>query len=158
MTASSRIPTRQHPGSSVDYQPAATLRVALRRFAAFTETTTRKNKLTPKTYELLLFIQAADDTGTPATVTSLRAPLQTTQGAVTQLVERAARAHLITRTTAPADGRISHLHLTATGHKRLRNAFEALGPEREHLSENHPTTVLAACASQVAPNVATPLG
>ena len=125
----------QEPDAPVDYQPAARLRAALRRLATFTEHAARKQGLTPRSYELLLFIQAADDTGIPATITSLREPLQTTQGSVTQLVGRAVRSGLLTRTAAPHDGRSSHLHLTPTARLRLRNVFDDLGPERDRLAE-----------------------
>lgn len=118
-----------------DFQPAARLRAALRRLATFTEHAARAHRLTPRSYELLLFIQAADDTGNPATITSLREPLQTTQGSVTQLVERAVRSGLLTRTNAPNDRRSSHLHLTPTAKKRLRHVFDELGPERDRLAE-----------------------
>lgn len=143
MTTPTRAPTgsrAEHAplesANEPDYQPAARLRAALRRFAAFTEHAARTHGLTPRTYELLLFIQAAaDDTDSPATITSLREPLQTTQGSVTQLVERTVRSGLLTRTTDPQDGRSSHLHLTPTGKQRLRRVFDELGPERDRLAD-----------------------
>ncbi len=118
-----------------DYQPAAHLRAALRRLARVTEQAARQHGLTSRQYELLLQIQAADDLGAPATVTSLGGPLQTSQASVTQLVDRAARAGLVTRTPVPADRRSSHLHLTVDARGRLHSAFEALGPERDRLAE-----------------------
>ena len=118
-----------------DYQAAAHLRVALRRLAHSTEQITREHKLTPRRYELLLFVQAAEDAGTPATVTSLCEPLQTTQGSVTQLVDGAVRAGLLRRKALTSDRRSSHIHVTARGKQRLHTAFIALGPERERLAE-----------------------
>lgn len=118
-----------------DYAPAAELRAALRRFASFTERAARRHELTPRNYELLLFIQAADDSGNPATVSSLREPLQTSQGSVTQLVERAVRNGLIAKTAVPGDGRSAHLHLTPIANNRIARVFAELGPERERLAE-----------------------
>ncbi len=136
MTATPRPPSPKEQNSElVDYTPAARLRAALRRFAAFTEHAAREHKLTPRSYELLLFIQAANDENKPATVTSLCEPLQTSQGSVTQLVDRAVRAGLITRTALPDDRRSSHLHLTPTGHHRLRHMYDTLGGERERLAK-----------------------
>lgn len=120
---------------SRDYQEAAALRAALRRLTHSTEQVARRHKLTPRRYELLLFVQAANDTGAPVTVTSLCEPLQTTQGSVTQLVDGAVRAGLLKRTTIPSDRRSSHLHLTARGRQRLDNVYTALGGEREHLAQ-----------------------
>lgn len=117
-----------------DYQPAARLRAALRALAHATENTTRAHGLTPRRYELLLFVQAANDAGTPATVTSLTQPLQTHQGSVTQLVDAAVHAGLLTRTQDPHDKRSSHLQLTETASDRLQAAFTALGPERDRLA------------------------
>ena len=114
---------------------AAELRAALRRLTHSTEQVARRHKLTPRRYELLLFVEAAKDEGRPATVTSLCDPLQTTQGSVTQLVDGAVRAGLIKRVRDPADGRSSTLHLTKQGRRRLHSVFNALGPERERLAQ-----------------------
>ena len=116
-----------------DYREAAELRAALRRLTHSTEEVARRNKLTPRRYELLLFVQAANDGGEAVTVTSLCEPLQTTQGSVTQLVEGAVRAGLLKRTTMPGDRRSSLLELTARGRQRLERAYSELGPERDRL-------------------------
>ncbi len=121
--------------SRPDYKAAAELRTALRRLAHHTENITRAHGLTPRRYELLLLIQAAEDAGNPATVTSLRQPLQTSQASVTQLTESAVRAGLVTRTPNPTDRRSSHLHLTQAARRRLHGAFLALGPERTRLAQ-----------------------
>ena len=118
-----------------DYESAAQLRAALRRLTHATEQITKQHKLTPRRYELLLFVQAADDAGAPATVTTLCEPLQTTQASVTQLVDGAVRAGLLIRVAMPTDRRSHRLHLTPTGRRRLRSVFTALGAERERLAE-----------------------
>ena len=77
---------------------------------------------------------AADYSGNPATVSSLRAAA-TSQGSVTQLVERAVRNGLIAKTAVPGDGRSAHLHLTPIANNRIARVFAELGPERERLAE-----------------------
>ena len=116
-----------------DFREAAELRAAMRRLTHSTELVARRNKLTPRRYELLLFVQAASEAGDAVTVTSLCEPLQTTQGSVTQLVEGAVRAGLLKRTTIPSDRRSSRLELTTRGRKRLESAYRELGPERDRL-------------------------
>jgi DNA-binding MarR family transcriptional regulator len=113
------------------YRDAALLRAALRRLSRFTAETTARHGLTPRRYELLLFIQADDDEGKPATVTSLQGPLQTTQGNVTQLVTAAERAGLVERSSVPADARSHHLHLTPAALVKVRRIHAELGAERE---------------------------
>jgi DNA-binding MarR family transcriptional regulator len=136
VAADSAIPsltdvTTSHP----NYQAAAELRKGLRRLAHSTERITREHGLTPRRYELLLFIQAAADAGTPATVTSLCESLWTSQTSVTQLVESAVRAGLVVRTRSLTDRRSSNLHLTPLASRRLHGAFVALGPERQRLAQ-----------------------
>jgi DNA-binding MarR family transcriptional regulator len=119
----------------VDFGPAAQLRAALRRFAHSTERLTRAHGLSPRRYELLLFIQSADQSSSPATITALCEPLQTTQGSVTQLVGSAVRAGLVRKTATPGDKRSHHLHLTPDGAARLLAAHEALEGERDRLAD-----------------------
>jgi DNA-binding MarR family transcriptional regulator len=117
------------------YQDAAALRAAMRRLTHTTEQVAKRHKLTPRRYELLLFVQAANENGARATVTSLCEPLQTTPASVTQLVDGAVRAGLLKRTTIPNDRRSSHLQLTARGRQRLDAVYTALGRERENLAQ-----------------------
>ena len=129
-----RAPCNRVTEPSLTYTDAAELRAALRRLTHATEQVTRQHKLTPRRYELLLFVQSADEAGSPATVTALCEPLQTTQGSVTQLVDAAVQAGLLKRRRAPHDRRSSTLHLTALGRKRLESVFNALGPERSRIA------------------------
>ena len=119
--------------TSVDYEEAAKLRAALRRFLRETETVTRRHGLSPRHHELLLMIRAAD--GSHSTVSELVELLQLTQSTVTELVQRAEEAGLVARRQSPDDGRIVHLSLTAEGERRLAAAVEELGPERQQLLE-----------------------
>lgn len=117
------------------YQAAADLRAALRRLTVVTDQTTKRHGLTPRRYELLLFVQAANDAGRPPTVTSLCEPLQTSQGSVTQLVHGTVRAGLLERKATPNDKRSHQLQLSAEGARRLKAAFHDLARERERLTE-----------------------
>jgi DNA-binding MarR family transcriptional regulator len=117
----------------VDYDEAAKLRAALRRFLRETETVTRRHGLSPRHHELLLMIKASDDSH--STVSELVELLQLTQSTVTELVQRAEEAGLVSRRQSPDDGRIVHLLLTDEGARRLAASVAALGPERQHLLE-----------------------
>jgi DNA-binding MarR family transcriptional regulator len=114
-----------------EYDEAAQLRAALRRFLRESETLTRRNGLSPRHYEMLLMIKASDDSR--STVSELVELLQLTQSTVTELVQRAEDGGLLERRPSPDDGRIVHLTLTDEGARRLAGALEDLGPERHRL-------------------------
>lgn len=119
--------------SSAEYQEAAELRSALRRFLRRSEEIARRHKLTPRQYLLLLMIKALEDSQQQATITELVDRLALTQSTITELVQRAEEAGLVGRTPSPNDGRVTHLSLTDLGEQRLRAAFAEHGPERESL-------------------------
>jgi DNA-binding MarR family transcriptional regulator len=119
--------------SSADYQAAADLRSALRRFLRRSEEVARRHELTPRQYLLLLMIKAREDTPEPATITDLVERLALTQSTITELVQRAEDRGLVSRRPSPTDGRVTHFSLTPVGTKRLQAAFEELGREREQL-------------------------
>ncbi len=121
------------PVSSADYQAAAELRSALRRFLRHSEEVARRHSLTPRQYLLLLTIKAREETPGQTTITDLVERLALTQSTVTELVQRAQDAGLISRRHSENDGRVVHLSVTPLGDRRFRAAFEELGPEREHL-------------------------
>ncbi len=83
----------------------------------------------------MLFIQAADDACEPATVTSLRTPLQTGQASVTQLVNAAISGGLLEKTHSTHDRRSRDLALTPLGAQRLEAAHAELGEERATLAQ-----------------------
>lgn len=78
-------------------------------------------------------IKAREESPEQATITDLVDRLALTQSTITELVQRAEEAGLVTRRPSPHDGRVAHLSLTPVGAKRLHSAFEELGPEREQL-------------------------
>jgi DNA-binding MarR family transcriptional regulator len=112
-------------------QEAANLRAALRLFQRQSETITRSHGLSPRHYELLLMIRAAD--GQRSTVSELVERLQLTQSTVTELVQRAEESGLLTRRPSAEDGRVVHLSLSEEGERRLNGAVVELGPERSRL-------------------------
>ena len=52
---------------------------------------------------------------------------------MTELVQRAQDAGLISRRTSTVDGRVVHLSITPLGDERFQAAFDELGPERQAL-------------------------
>ncbi|HEY2328080.1 MAG TPA: MarR family transcriptional regulator [Gaiellaceae bacterium] len=111
------------------YEPAATFHSALRSFLHESEVAARSESLTPRQYVLLLQIGAAGQT----TVSELVALLALTQSTVTELVQRAVRGGLVTRTPSPSDARVVHLRLTGEGRERLQRVSDRLGGERHRL-------------------------
>lgn len=118
------------PGPDV-YDEAASLRAALRLFLRHSEMITRRHGLSPRHYELLLMIKASPEER--STVSELVELLQLTQSTVTELVQRAEDAGLLTRRQSPEDGRVVNLTLTDEGKRRVEGAIVELGPERARL-------------------------
>ena len=117
--------------SKKEFEAAAQLRIALRRFLSRSEEISRAHGLTPERYQLLLMIKvSAEDT---ATVGSLSKTLRIGQSAATQLVRRAEDLGLLERTLSRRDARVHPLRLTTEGEKRLRATLAELGPERTAL-------------------------
>jgi DNA-binding MarR family transcriptional regulator len=116
-----------------DYVEAADLRSALRRFLRRSEEVSRRHELTPRQYLLLLMIKASEENGGHSTITELVDRLALTQSTITELVQRAEEAGLVSRAPSPVDGRVVHLSLSPTGAERLERAFRELGPERDLL-------------------------
>jgi DNA-binding MarR family transcriptional regulator len=119
-----------HRPTTDDYEAAARLRLALRRFLSRSEQVTRATGLTPQRYQLLLLIKTA---GRDATVGELARLLQLSQSNVTQQVRRAEDLGLLRRTLSTTDARVRHLMLTDEGNRRLARAVANLKEERELL-------------------------
>jgi DNA-binding MarR family transcriptional regulator len=118
-----------------DYQRAAQLRSALRRFLRASERTARDHGLTPQRYTLLLMIKGSPDGSERSTVTELSDRLQLAQSTVTELVRRAEGVGLVAREPSSSDGRVAYLRLTAEGERRLSGSIADLGPEQRRLGE-----------------------
>jgi DNA-binding MarR family transcriptional regulator len=115
------------------YTAAAEFRAELRRFLRRSEDCARRFGITPRQHGLLLQIAGAPDGTT--TVSDLVSSLALTQSAVTELVQRAEAAGLVSRTTSPEDGRVVDLRLTPEGEEKLKGVHQSLGAERKHLRE-----------------------
>jgi DNA-binding MarR family transcriptional regulator len=113
------------------YAAAAKFRAELRAFLRRSERAARAVGITPSQHLLLLQIAGSDDGAT--TISSLVEKLALTQSAVTELVQRAEAAGLVTRKGSPADGRVVHLSLTPAGQEKLAQVHAELGPERAQL-------------------------
>src|SRR5438105_11575062 len=121
------------PPTLGDYQEAAELRSALRRFLRRSEEIARRNGLTPRQHLLLLMVKGAPDGNETATISDLVERLSLTQSTVTELVQRAEEADLLQREPSPTDGRVFFLRLTDKGERLLAASVGEHGPERETL-------------------------
>jgi DNA-binding MarR family transcriptional regulator len=113
------------------YRAAAQFRAELRRFMRRSEDMARRLGITPRQHLLLLQIAGAD--GGTSTVSDLVELLALTQSAVTELVQRAEAAGLVSRAQSQTDGRVVNLSLTPLGAERLAAMHDGLGPERAQL-------------------------
>jgi DNA-binding MarR family transcriptional regulator len=86
--------------------------------------------LTSQRYDLLLMIRSAGE----ARVTDLCELLQLKQSSVTELVARCIEAGLLERRASNKDRRVSLLHVTPEGERRLIRAMTALRDHREALA------------------------
>jgi DNA-binding MarR family transcriptional regulator len=123
-------------GPSVDdIQHVAAFRVALRRFFRQTELAARASELTPRQYLLLLLVKGAPNGSETANIGELAHRLHLAQSTVTELVSRAVDSGLVTASAAAADGRVTEIHLTNEGERRLAECFWTLDQERKVLQE-----------------------
>jgi DNA-binding MarR family transcriptional regulator len=121
------------PQELAGYQAAADLREAVRRFQRRTELVARRHGLTPQRHSLLLMIKGAPDGSERSTVTALAERLQLRQSTVTELVDRAEDAGLVTRRFDDRDRRVVRIALTARAEKRLAATMAEMGRERDRL-------------------------
>jgi len=102
-----------------DYRALARFRYALRVFLRFSEDAARAAGLTPNQHQLLLAIRGFPGPGGAPTVGDLAEQLQLRHHSVVELIDRAAQAGLVTRTTDPEDRRRQRLALTPAGARQL---------------------------------------
>jgi DNA-binding MarR family transcriptional regulator len=116
-----------------DYEAAARLREALRRFARVTELVAREHGLTARTYQLLLMIRTGRQQPGRAGIAELEERLQLGRSTITELVLRAEAAGLVRRELdRDRRGAIS-VAITSAGRRELAKLVVALGDERERL-------------------------
>jgi len=118
-----------------EYDAAATLREALRRFARRTELLTRDQGLTARTYQLLLMIKTGRNEPGRASLGELEDRLQLGKSTITELVLRGEDAGLVRRELDRTRRRGISVALTPDGERRLAAVLLALGDERERLLE-----------------------
>ena len=111
----------------------AAFRLALRQFHAVSDAITRRCRLTPRQYLLLLAIEAAGGPRGHLNVGQVVAALGLAQGTVTELLDRSEDAGLVRRVRPEDDRRVAQVRITREGHKRFSAAFRALGHERDVL-------------------------
>ena len=121
--------------TTADVQKAATFRVALRAFLRQTERSAQHAGLTPQRYLLLLLVKGAEDGSSRATISELAKRLHLAQSTVTELVNRAASAGLVRRSSSTDDARVVYVELTEEGEERFAAAFDAMLDERRRLGQ-----------------------
>jgi DNA-binding MarR family transcriptional regulator len=117
-----------------EYQSAAKLRAALRRFLRISEQAARQHGLTQQRYLLLLMIKGAPNGRERSTVSELAERLQLAQSTVTELLGRAEEVGLVARAASPDDGRVVFFSLTRDGERRLAAVLRELRKERDALA------------------------
>ena len=115
---------------------AAEFRRLLRRFMAHGDAGVRRAGLTPQRYLLLLAVKGAPDRTETRSIGQLSDDLQLAQSSVTELVDRAEAAGLVTRATGNADARTVLVRLQPAGEERLMAALASVRAEREQLLEH----------------------
>jgi DNA-binding MarR family transcriptional regulator len=120
---------------TADVQRAAAFRVALRAFLRQTERSAQHAGLTPQRYLLLLLVKGAEDGSSRATISELATRLHLAQSTVTELVNRAAAAGLVRRSSSTEDARVVYVELTDEGEERFVAAFDAMVDERRRLGK-----------------------
>jgi DNA-binding MarR family transcriptional regulator len=118
-----------------DVVTVAEFRSALRKFLRRSELVADGCGLTPQRYLLLLMIKGAPDGSGRSTVTELAQRLQLAQSTVTELVSRSVDAGLVAREGSTDDHRVTFLHLTPEGERRLACSFTGLDAERRALHD-----------------------
>lgn len=113
-----RTSTRPAPLSDREYRALARFRGALRRFLHFSEEAARAAGSTPAQHQLLLAVRGFPGPDTPV-IGDVAEALQLRHHSAVELVDRAERAGLVTRTPDPDDLRRQHVALTPAGRRLL---------------------------------------
>lgn len=108
---------------SVDYTGLHDFRVAIRRFLAFSEEAARAHGIDPQQHQLLLAIRASSDND-GLTIGEAADSLMLRHHSTGELVDRAIRNDLVTRTRDKLDRRVVRLGLSKHGEAILRELSE----------------------------------
>ena len=98
---------------------------ALRTFLRCSEEASRRCRLTPQRFLLLLMIKGAPDRSERLSFREVAERLKLSRNSVTGLVARGEQAGLIRRERSATDRRVIHLRLTPEGERRLLEALAA---------------------------------
>ncbi|MCE7928795.1 MAG: winged helix-turn-helix transcriptional regulator [Dehalococcoidia bacterium] len=123
----------KHPGAGAepsqrDYALLHEFRYAIRHFLHFSQTAARNAGLDPQQHQLLLTLQARDS-GAGVPISEIAERLLIRHHSAVELVNRAGRRGLVTRSTSAADRRLALVSLTPEGQALLRRL------SAEHLAE-----------------------
>ena len=118
-----------------DYESAAELRGALRRFWRRSEAVTRRHGLTTQRYELLLTARTGRDGTGRATLGELAERLALAPSSITELVARSEALGLVRRELDPSRRRAVFVAITPEGERRLSAVVDELEGERAALTE-----------------------
>lgn len=128
-----RVTRRPRPAAEREYDEAAALREALRRFERRSEDIARAHGLTTRSYLLLLMIRTCRRLDGAATPDQLEERLQLAKSTVAELLQRAEDQSLVRRELHPERRGGILVRLTDNGRRRMERVFAELGPERELL-------------------------
>jgi DNA-binding MarR family transcriptional regulator len=128
-----RVTRRPRPAAEREYDEAAALREALRRFERRSEDIARAHGLTTRSYLLLLMIRTCRRLDGAATPDQLEERLQLAKSTVAELVQRNEESGLIRRRPHPERPGSIVVSLTRKGEQRLLRVFDELGTERDVL-------------------------
>jgi len=131
---SSYVPKQPQDAGADELRRAAALRSALREFDARTARITNQNGLTPRQYELLLEVEVIRAARRRVTVGDLVEALASAPASLTELLDRAERARLVSRRTAAHDARVVLVSTTPRGRRRFTAAFRELAEHRHELA------------------------
>jgi DNA-binding MarR family transcriptional regulator len=126
------MPTSKPP-TDADFDRAASLREALRRFQRRSDDVTAANGLTSRTYQLLLMIKTARRGNGRAGLGELEERLQLGKSTVTELVLRAEKRGFVQRDLDRERRGAITVRLTAAGERCARRVLAELGDERRRL-------------------------
>jgi DNA-binding MarR family transcriptional regulator len=122
------------PLSDQDYQAVSAFRLALRRFAAFSEASARDAGLTAQQHQALLAIRAHVG-AEPMTIGELAACLLIKNHSAVELVGRLVEGDLVTRAASESDRRRILLRLTPLAEELLEDITRR---NIEELTSNEP--------------------
>ncbi len=107
-----------HQLTRSDFENLLAFRTGLRRFLYWSQTQARAAGLTPAQHQLLVAIKGHPGGHLP-TIGDLAGYLLLRHHSAVELVDRAAAAGLVRRSSDPDDGRVTRVGLTADGESRL---------------------------------------